>query len=87
MLATRVSGRLEPRRAGLEIDITVRAAPGVSLDSLNDKVRALLVQLDKDGIDPDALARQQNRYEADFVNRLETWVAPRRCARPTCTRA
>jgi zinc protease len=79
MLATRVSASWSRGEQSSEIDITVRAAPGVSLDSLNDKIRALLVKLDKDGIDPEALKRQQNRYEADFVNRLET-VAPRTSA-------
>src|SRR5262245_7636193 len=79
VLATRVSADCSRGEQASEIDITVRAAPGVSLDSLNDKVHALLAKLDKDGIDPEALKRQQNRYEADFVNRLET-VAPRTSA-------
>jgi len=79
VLATRVSASWSRGEQASEFDITVRAAPGVSLDSLNDKVHALLAKLDQDGIDPQALQRQQNRYESDFVNRLET-VAPRTSA-------
>jgi zinc protease len=75
VLATRVSAGWSRGEQASEIDITVRAAPGVSLDTLGARVDELLAKLDREGIDAEALRRQQNRYESDFVNRLETVAA------------
>ena len=72
VLASRVSAGLDRGELGSDLDVTVRAAPGVSLDTLEQRVRGLIGKLAADGVDPGQLRRQQTRYEADFVNRLET---------------
>ncbi len=72
VLATRVSASQDSGEVAGEFDITVRAAPGVTLDALEQKVHDLLAKAAHDGIDAAALKRQQTRYEANFVNRLET---------------
>jgi len=72
VLATRVSASQDRGELAGEFDVTVRAAPGVSLDTLEQKVNELLAKVAREGVDPAALKRQQTRYEADFVNRLET---------------
>jgi zinc protease len=50
----------------------VRAAPGTDLDTLEQAVLRLLAGLAADGVDPEQLQRQKNRYEARVVNGLET---------------
>lgn len=72
VLATRVSADWARGEQAGEIEITVRAAPGVSLDTLGRRIDELLAGVATHGIDAEALARQQNRFEANFVNRLET---------------
>jgi zinc protease len=74
-LATRVSAYQGREELAAEFDITVRSAPGVTLDALETRVRGLLGQLGQDGVDADQLQRQKNRFEADFVNGLETTAA------------
>jgi zinc protease len=71
-LASRVSAGQRGDELAGEFDITVRAAPGVSLDTLEQKVQQLLVQLDRDGVDGEQLQRQKNRYESRVVNGMET---------------
>ncbi|MGQ0553998.1 MAG: M16 family metallopeptidase [Planctomycetota bacterium] len=72
VLATRVSAGQDRGEMAGEFDITVRAAPGVTLDTLETKIHALLAQLEEQGVNEDQLRRQQTRYESSFVNRLET---------------
>jgi zinc protease len=56
-------------------DITLLAAPGVALDTLEAEVQRLLGDLAQRGIDPEQLARLKSRYESDFVRGLETVAA------------
>ncbi|MHC5210887.1 MAG: M16 family metallopeptidase [Planctomycetota bacterium] len=72
VLASRVSASQRRDELAGEFDITVRAAPGVTLDTLEQTVHGLLVQLAADGVDADQLQRQKNRYESFQVNGLET---------------
>jgi len=71
-LVTRVSAYQSRDELSGEFRITVRSAPGVSLDTLELKIDELLHQLARDGVDRDQLRRMQNRYEANEINRLET---------------
>ncbi|MHC4845153.1 MAG: M16 family metallopeptidase [Planctomycetota bacterium] len=71
-LVTRVSAYQSRDELSGEFRITVRAAPGVTLDELELKIEELLHQLARDGVDRDQLRRMQNRYEANEINRLET---------------
>jgi zinc protease len=52
--------------------ITVTAAPGVELDTIEARVRELIAGLHAQGIDPQVLQRMKSRREADFVRSLET---------------
>jgi zinc protease len=63
-----------PELAG-RFDITVRASPDVTLEQLEQRVRELLAQLGRSGIDADQLARMKTRCEADIVRSLQTVVA------------
>ncbi|HZM00942.1 MAG TPA: pitrilysin family protein [Planctomycetota bacterium] len=74
-LATRVSAGQGREELAAEFDITVRAAPDVSLDTLEARVGELLAGLARDGVDPGQLQRQKNRYESGFINGLETVAA------------
>lgn len=56
-------------------EITVRAAPGVDLDTLEHEVRRLLAGLAEHGIDAEHLTRLKSAYESSFVRRLETVAA------------
>ncbi len=71
-LATRVSAGQDGGELAGEFNITVRAAPGVTLDTLERRVRELLVKLGNDGVDAAQLERQKTRFESSFINRLET---------------
>jgi len=55
-----------------EFRITLTAAPGVRLDTLERRLRELLDGLAQRGVDPAQLARMQTRYEASFARRFET---------------
>jgi zinc protease len=72
VLASRVSASQAGDELAGEFDITVRAAPGTDLDTLEQAVLRLLAGLAADGVDPEQLQRQKNRYEARVVNGLET---------------
>ena len=74
-LATRVSARQGREELAAEFEISVRSAPGVTLDALEARIGGLLAQLGQDGVDPEQLQRQKNRFEADFINGLETVAA------------
>ena len=74
-LATRVTARQGREELAAEFEIDVRSAPGVTLDTLEAKIGGLLAQLGQDGVDPEQLQRQKNRFEADFINGLETVAA------------
>ncbi|HYN63263.1 MAG TPA: pitrilysin family protein, partial [Candidatus Limnocylindrales bacterium] len=74
-LATRVSASQGREELAAEFDITVRSAPGITLDTLETKVSGLLAKLGQDGVDAEQLQRQKNRFEADFINGLETVAA------------
>ena len=71
-LASEVSARNSSDEVAGEFSITVRANPGVTLDSLEARVDALLAGLAERGVDPEQVARARTRYEASFVRRLET---------------
>ncbi len=55
-----------------EFQITVRAAPGISLDTLERKVHEILDELARNGVDPEHLQRMKNRYELSVVSSFET---------------
>lgn len=74
-LASNVSASQDGQELAGTFQISVRAQPGVTLDSLEERVQALLVKLDQDGVDPAALERALRRYESDFVRRMETVAA------------
>ncbi len=72
VLAQRVSARNASGEIAGTFDITVLAAPGTDLDTLESEIRRLLYELAESGIDAEQLTRLKNRYESDFVRRLET---------------
>jgi zinc protease len=51
--------------------ITLTAAPGTTLEQLEARTRELLARLQRDGVDAALLERMKNRFEADFVRRLD----------------
>ena len=71
-LAQGVSASNDSSELAGTFDITVTAAPGVDLDLIEREVRAVIAKLARDGVDAEHLQRMKNRYEADFVRRLET---------------
>jgi zinc protease len=71
-LVTRVSAWQTRDEMSGEFRITVRAAPDVSLDTLELRINELLHQLARDGVDRAQLRRMQNRYEANEISRFET---------------
>jgi zinc protease len=58
VLASRVSASQAGDELAGEFDITVRAAPGTDLDTLEQAVLRLLAGLAADGVDPEQLQRQ-----------------------------
>jgi len=60
-----------PELAGT-FTIMMRPSPGVSLDELAERQEQLLAELASTGVQPEHLQRVKNRYEADFIRRLET---------------
>ncbi len=74
-LASNVSVSQDGQELAGTFEISVRAQPGVSLDTLEERVQSLLVQLDRDGVDPGAVQRALRRYESEFTRRLETVAA------------
>ena len=71
-LASQVSAFNASGELAGTFEISVRAAPGVDLDTLEHEVRGLLAKLDREGVDPAVLARLKADYESGFVRRLET---------------
>jgi zinc protease len=71
-LASEVRASNRSRELAGEFSITLRPNPGVTLDTLEEKTRALLAKLSKDGVDPKQLERVKSRYEAGAIRRLET---------------
>lgn len=55
-----------------EFSITLRANPGVSLDTIESKARGVLQALAEKGFDRDALEQVQGRYESDLLRRQES---------------
>jgi len=74
-LCQRVSASNQSGEIAGSFDVTLLAASGVTLDTLEGEVRRLLGELAGRGIDPQQLARLKNRYESDFVRALETVAA------------
>ncbi len=72
VLASRVSAWNQEGDLASEFSITVRAAPGVHLDTLETRVRGLLEGLARDGVDADQLQRMKNRLESQMIMGLET---------------
>ena len=54
------------------LSITVTAAPGVELDTIEARIHDLLDGVVRDGVDPDQLQRMKTRLESRFVRSLET---------------
>jgi zinc protease len=75
VLASQVSASNDSGELAGTFEISVRAAPGVDLDTLEHEVRRLLAELSEKGIDEAQLARLKTAYEAGFVRRLETVAA------------
>jgi len=72
VLAQGVSARNSSSEIAGTFDVSITAAPDVDLDTLESELHRLLGQLAETGVDPEQLQRMKNRYEADFVRRLET---------------
>ncbi|GJM21517.1 MAG: peptidase M16 [Planctomycetota bacterium] len=71
-LVTSVSAfHSDDEQAG-EFTITVRPAEGVSLDQLEERIRQILAETARKGVEPERLARLKARYEAGLVRRYET---------------
>ncbi len=71
-LASEVSAQQDSQELAGTFRITLRVKPGVTLDTLEQKTRALLAKLAQDGVDAQALERVKTVYESRFVRRLET---------------
>jgi zinc protease len=74
-LCQRVSASNQSGELAGTFDITLQAAPGVTLDELEAEVQRLLGELAERGIDAEQLERLKTRYESDFVRGLETVAA------------
>ncbi len=72
VLATQVTAWHQAGELAGELRVSVRSAPGVSLDTLEARVRGILAKLAVDGVDPAQLQRQKNRHEARVINQFET---------------
>ncbi len=55
-----------------EFHVSLRPVSGVSLDEVESRVRDLLAQLGRDGVEQEHLDRLKARYESRTVNRFET---------------
>ena len=75
VLARRVSASNASGEAAGTFDITVLAAPGVDLDTLEREVERLLGELAERGVEGEQLERLKSRFESDFVRGLETVAA------------
>lgn len=75
VLASQVSASNRSGELAGTFEISVRAAPGVDLDTLEHEVRRLLAELAEKGVDEGQLARLKTAYESSFVRRLETVAA------------
>ena len=71
-LATRVSAGHQGGELAGEFSITLQPAPGVSLDTLEQRLHEVLAKLGRDGVEPERLARLKARYESQVVSRYET---------------
>ncbi len=67
-----VSASNSTRELAGEFRITLTAAPGVSLDALEQRLGELLLELAERGIDPDHLERMKTRFESRYVRAFET---------------
>lgn len=71
-LASRVSAYHRAGDLAGEFSISLRAAPGVSLDTLEARLRELLAGLGRDGVDAEQLERVKSRAEASTLRGYET---------------
>jgi zinc protease len=71
-LATQVNATNEGRELAGEFTITIRPHRGVTLDTLEEKTRAILEKLGREGCDPAQLERVKSRYESSVIRRQET---------------
>ncbi len=55
-----------------EFSISMRANPGVALDTLEAKARGILAQLSEKGFEKQALEQVQGRFESDLLRRQES---------------
>ncbi len=71
-LCADVSAQNDSGELAGEFSITLRANPGVTLDTLETKTRGILAQLASKGFDGRALEQVQGRYESDLLRRQES---------------
>ncbi|MBI5363915.1 MAG: insulinase family protein [Planctomycetes bacterium] len=71
-LARGVSAQDDAQELAGTFRVTLQANPGATLDQLEERTLALLEELDRKGVDEEALQRAKTVYEARFVRRLET---------------
>jgi zinc protease len=72
VLAKDVTARNSASELAGQFLVTVQAAPGISLDDLEARVRELLARLGKEGAPAEQIQRMKNRYETDYVRGFET---------------
>jgi zinc protease len=75
-LCSSVSANNDGAELAGEFEIALRANPGVSLDTLEAKLRGILQRLTRDGFEKSAVEQVQGRYESDLLRRQES-VGPR----------
>jgi zinc protease len=75
-LCAAVSAQNDAGELAGEFSISLRANPGVSLDTLEAKLRGILDGLAKSGFEDSAVEQVQGRYESDLLRRQES-VGPR----------
>ncbi len=75
-LCSSVSAQNDSAELAGEFSISMRANPGVTLDTLEAKLRGILEHLAQSGFGKDALEQVQGRYESDLLRRQES-VGPR----------
>jgi len=71
-LCANVSAQNDSGELAGEFSITMRANPGVTLDTLETKLRGILAQLGEKGFEKQALEQVQGRYESDLLRRQES---------------
>ena len=71
-LASQVSAFHGSRELAGTLSISLRPHPGISLTQLENRVRELIRRMAEEGVDGEALKRQQTRFEAFSIRRLET---------------